>query len=118
MSSVDVIVPCYRYGHFLKECVESVLAQSVQNVRVLIIDDASPDNTAEVAADLVKKIESKLLAEYREQRAHCNIQRRNRMGVRGLYDGSISGRLFAAGRVQTLRLSWIAPRSWFYFARP
>ena len=55
MSSVDVIVPCYRYGHFLRECVESVLAQSVKNVRVLIIDDASPDNTAEVAADLVKK---------------------------------------------------------------
>ena len=55
MSSVDVIVPCYRYGHFLRECVESVLAESVQSIRVLIIDDASPDNTAEVAADLVRE---------------------------------------------------------------
>jgi glycosyltransferase involved in cell wall biosynthesis len=55
MSSVDVIVPCYRYGHFLRECVESVLTQSGTSVRVLIIDDASPDNTAEVAADLVKE---------------------------------------------------------------
>ena len=55
MSSVDVIVPCYRYGHFLRECVESVLAESVQRVRVLIIDDASPDNTAEVASDLVRE---------------------------------------------------------------
>ena len=54
MSSVDVIVPCYRYGHFLRQCVESVLTQSLQNVRVLIIDDASPDSTAEVAADLVR----------------------------------------------------------------
>ncbi len=52
MTSVDVIVPCYRYGHFLRQCVESVLAESVQKVRVRIIDDASPDNTAEVAADL------------------------------------------------------------------
>jgi hypothetical protein len=52
MSSVDVIVPCYRYGHFLRESVESVLTQSGPNTRVLIIDDASPDNTAEVAADL------------------------------------------------------------------
>jgi hypothetical protein len=52
MSSVDVIVPCYRYGHFLRECVESVLTQSGPAVRVLIIDDASPDNTADVAADL------------------------------------------------------------------
>lgn len=54
MSSVDVVVPCYRYGHFLRECVESVLSQSGPSVRVLIIDDASPDNTAEVAADLAR----------------------------------------------------------------
>jgi glycosyltransferase involved in cell wall biosynthesis len=52
VSCVDVVVPCYRYGHFLRECVESVLSQSDVNVRVLIIDDASPDNTAEVAAML------------------------------------------------------------------
>jgi glycosyltransferase involved in cell wall biosynthesis len=36
-------------------CVESVLMQSGPNVRVLIIDDASPDNTAEVASELARK---------------------------------------------------------------
>ncbi len=56
MSFVDVIVPCYRYGHFLRECVESVLEQEV-NVRVLIIDDASPDDTAEVAASWRERIQ-------------------------------------------------------------
>jgi glycosyltransferase involved in cell wall biosynthesis len=55
MSSVDVIVPCYRYGHFLRACVESVLGQSIENIRILIIDDASPDNTADIAADLERK---------------------------------------------------------------
>lgn len=55
VSSVDVIVPCYRYGHFLRECVESVLRQTGVNVRVLIIDDASPDNTTEVATALVRE---------------------------------------------------------------
>lgn len=50
-----MIVPCYRYGRFLRECVESVLTQSVPDVRVLIIDDASPDNTVEVAAELISK---------------------------------------------------------------
>ncbi|MBX3300745.1 MAG: glycosyltransferase [Nitrospira sp.] len=55
MSSMDVIVPCYRYGRFLRECVESVLAESVLDVRVLIIDDASPDNTAEVGGQLAKE---------------------------------------------------------------
>jgi glycosyltransferase involved in cell wall biosynthesis len=55
MSSVDVFVPCYRYGHFLRECVQSVLGETGQSVRVLIIDDASPDNTTEVATDLVNE---------------------------------------------------------------
>ena len=52
MNCVDVIVPCYRYGRFLRACVSSVLEQQGVNVRVLIIDDCSPDHTAEVAAQL------------------------------------------------------------------
>ena len=55
MSSVDVVVPCYRYGHFLQECVNSVLAQQDVDIRVLVIDDASPDNTAEVAERLARQ---------------------------------------------------------------
>ncbi|MGO4706486.1 glycosyltransferase family 2 protein [Microvirga sp. 2MCAF38] len=54
MSSVDVIIPCYNYGHFLQECVQSVLSQASVEVRVLILDDASKDDTAEVAADLAR----------------------------------------------------------------
>jgi GT2 family glycosyltransferase len=52
MTSIDVVVPCYNYGHFLRDCVASVLAQEDVNVRILIIDDCSPDNTGEVAAQL------------------------------------------------------------------
>lgn len=52
MSSVDVIIPCYRYGHFLRECVASALSQAGVDVRVVVIDDASPDQTAEVGAAL------------------------------------------------------------------
>jgi len=49
MSSVDVVVPCYNYGRYLKGCVDSVLSQRDVTVRVLIVDDASPDNTPAVA---------------------------------------------------------------------
>jgi glycosyltransferase involved in cell wall biosynthesis len=55
MSSVDVIVPCYRYGHFLRECVESVLAQEGVRVRALVIDDASPDDTRSIGRALAHK---------------------------------------------------------------
>jgi glycosyltransferase involved in cell wall biosynthesis len=50
--TVSVVIPCYRYGRFLPECVASVLDQEGVDVRVLIIDDASPDGSAEVGARL------------------------------------------------------------------
>jgi glycosyltransferase involved in cell wall biosynthesis len=71
-SSVDVIVPCYRYGRFLRQCVESVLKQSLHEVRVLIIDDASPDDTAEVATDLAREDSRVTFCRHSINKGHIN----------------------------------------------
>jgi glycosyltransferase involved in cell wall biosynthesis len=47
--TVSFVVPCYRYAHLLRECIDSILCQTYGNFEVLIIDDCSPDNTSEVA---------------------------------------------------------------------
>lgn len=52
MASVDVVVPNYQYGRYLATCVGSVLSQDVDDLRVLIIDNASTDDSAEVARRL------------------------------------------------------------------
>jgi glycosyltransferase involved in cell wall biosynthesis len=49
MPKVDICIPCYQYGHFLGECLDSVLQQSVKDVRILVIDDASSDDSVAVA---------------------------------------------------------------------
>lgn len=50
MSSVSVVIPCYKYGDYLESCVRSVLDdQPGVDVRVLIIDDGSPDDSADKA---------------------------------------------------------------------
>jgi len=46
---VSFIVPCYKLGHLLAECVESILMQTYRDFEVLIMDDCSPDNTPVVA---------------------------------------------------------------------
>ena len=45
---VSVIVPCYRYADVLEGCVSSILEQEGVDVRVLILDDCSPDDTPAV----------------------------------------------------------------------
>ena len=56
MSSVSVVIPCYKYGHFLEEVVSSVLDdQAGVDVRVLIIDDASPDDSADIARKIAAR---------------------------------------------------------------
>src|ERR1700745_2922751 len=54
MAKVDVVVPCYNYGRFLEVCVRSVLDQTMDALRVLIIDDASCDDSVLVATKLAE----------------------------------------------------------------
>lgn len=45
---VSVLIPTFNYARFLPEAVESVLAQDFPDFELLIVDDCSTDNTAEV----------------------------------------------------------------------
>jgi glycosyltransferase involved in cell wall biosynthesis len=55
VSGVDVVIPCYNYARFLPSAVQSALDQKGVDVRVLVIDDASPDNTSEVGEALARR---------------------------------------------------------------
>ncbi|QIO32482.1 glycosyltransferase family 2 protein [Bradyrhizobium sp. 1(2017)] len=54
MAKFDVLVPCYNYGRYLTDCVRSVLDQSIADVRILIIDDASSDSSVKIARGLAE----------------------------------------------------------------
>jgi glycosyltransferase involved in cell wall biosynthesis len=51
-AGVSIIIPCYNYGRFLEEAVESALAQTLPAAEILIVDDGSTDDSLEVARAL------------------------------------------------------------------
>jgi glycosyltransferase involved in cell wall biosynthesis len=47
---VSIIIPCYKQARFLSESIESARAQTHRRFEIVVVDDGSPDNTAEIAA--------------------------------------------------------------------
>ena len=45
---------CYQYGRYLRDCVTSITSQGVADLRVLIIDNGSTDDSLEVAKELAR----------------------------------------------------------------
>lgn len=48
MPEVSVIIPAYNYGGYIKECLDSCIEQTFTDTEIIVIDDASTDNTRSV----------------------------------------------------------------------
>lgn len=45
---ISVIVPCYKVEKYLSRCVDSILAQTYNNLEIWLVDDGSPDRCGEI----------------------------------------------------------------------
>jgi teichuronic acid biosynthesis glycosyltransferase TuaG len=52
---VSVITPVYNADRYIAETVESAVAQTYRDIEIVLVDDCSKDNSADIIADLQKK---------------------------------------------------------------
>lgn len=58
---VSVAIITYNQKEFLKECIESVLAQDYPNFEIIVADDASTDGTKEMLEEYTRKYQDKFI---------------------------------------------------------
>jgi glycosyltransferase involved in cell wall biosynthesis len=52
---VSVVTPFYNTAHYLRECIESVLAQTYPQFEYLLVDNQSTDGSAKIAAEYAER---------------------------------------------------------------
>lgn len=45
---VSVIIPVYKTEKYLQRCVDSLLAQTLSDFEILLVDDGSPDHSGDI----------------------------------------------------------------------
>lgn len=52
---ISIIVPIYKAELYLRKCVNSILAQTYQNLEIILVDDGSPDNCPAICDEYARK---------------------------------------------------------------
>src|SRR3984957_4084642 len=60
MATVDVIIPSFNAAKYLPAALESVFSQTFDDWQILLVDDGSTDNTADVVAPFLDRFGSKI----------------------------------------------------------
>lgn len=52
---VSIIISCYNHQNYITACIESVVRQTFSNIELIVIDDGSTDNSADILEQLSQK---------------------------------------------------------------
>ena len=52
---VSIVLPCYNVEKYLEVCIDSVLASTLQDIEVILVDDGSTDNCGKIIDEYAKK---------------------------------------------------------------
>src|SRR5204862_51821 len=78
---VSFVIPCYNYGRFLSDCLNSIFIQEGNyNFEIIAVDDASTDDTLEV------------LERFRDPRLRVMRHERNKGHVKTVNEGLAAAR--------------------------
>lgn len=61
MPKISVIMPLYKVENYIRESLESVLKQTLEDIEIICVDDGSPDNSGNIVEEYTKKNDNIIL---------------------------------------------------------
>ncbi len=83
MDKVSVIIPSYNHAQYIREAIESVLAQTYKDIEIIVVDDGSSDNTKEILSPYIK--DGKIRYIYQENRGLAAARNTGVKAAQGRY---------------------------------
>ena len=85
MPKVSIIIPVYNVEAYLPACLDSVLAQTLEDIEVICIDDASPDRCGQILEDYAARDARMQVIHLPENRQQGYGRNRGQERARGKY---------------------------------
>ncbi len=88
MSSLSVIVPIYNNEEYLEQCVDSLLAQTIRDFEVVLVDDGSTDGSGAIC-DRYSASDSRVRVIHKDNEGLCSARRDGMLACSGDFVGFV-----------------------------
>lgn len=88
MCQLSIIIPIYNSQEYLRECIESVIAQTYKEIEIILVDDGSTDHSPEICDEYAEKNEN-IICVHKKNEGLCLARRDGALKARGQFVGFV-----------------------------
>lgn len=89
--AVSVVVPAYGVAKQLSQCLDSLVAQTLESLEIIVVDDGSPDECGQIADAYAQKYPGRVVAIHKPNGGCASARNAGIAAARGRFIGLVDG---------------------------
>lgn len=87
---ISIIVPIYKVENYLRKCIETIMNQTYKNIEIILVDDGSPDNSAQICDEYAQQ-DNRIVVIHQKNGGLSNARNSGLNIAKGEYIGFVDG---------------------------